>query len=127
MALQWIPSIRGTLLPEFIRNFDLTKTVDQNYLINLAKTNLEKKKMEEATNLLVRFKLFDHFDIPDVIMQIIRKGNKIGCVKQLINEIPAVLEDIVHRCSNKELHKTASQLVKDYRLDISKFPILAEI
>ena len=89
----------------------------------MTRGNIEKGKLAEATNLLVRFKLLEHFDIKDVIMKCIISGGKIGCVKELVNEVPSVLEDIIHKCSTKELHKTASQLVKDYKLDIKFYRI----
>ena len=60
-------------------------------------------------------------------MKLITTGRQMGCIKLLINEVPSVLHDIVHMCSDKKKHKTASQLAKDYRLDMTLFPKLVEL
>ena len=72
--------------------------------------------------------MYEKFDMKKLILQLIEADHKhLTTVKMLINFKSEVKTEIVHELSTQKHYKVAAALVKDYKLHLDEFPILAEI
>jgi len=97
-------------------------------MFNLAMKELNKGKILDAANLIIKFDLYSRFDLKQIILSLVEDSN--GCtsqVKLLLNKKPEILPEIVHKLSTPKSHKLALRIVQDFKLNPDDFKELYKI
>lgn len=87
---------------------------------------MEAGKFAEAAVLVIKFRFFDHFDLLQLIYELV-EGKRVPTAKLLIENQPHLKEKVVRMLSTNLHAKTAADLVKDYKLNPEDFPELQAI
>jgi len=83
-AKQKIQNIRSEVVFDYVKNLQLQKIVNPDYLSELAKVHMDAGRFSEAANIIIKFKFFDKFDIMELIMQLV-EANRVPSAKLLLD------------------------------------------
>ena len=72
--------MRADLIYDFVTKFRLSEKVDNNFLEELARTNLKSNKFHEAALIIHKFKFQNIFDIPFLLTKLV-DSNRIPVAK----------------------------------------------
>jgi len=125
-AKQKIQNIRSEVVFDYVKNLQLQKIVNPDYLSELAKVHMDAGRFSEAANIIIKFKFFDKFDIMELIMQLV-EANRVPSAKLLLDCKPELKVQVIRNLSNQKHHKVAANFVKDYKMNPDDFPELQSI
>lgn len=111
-ALDLLPFCRAIVIQEYVKTFKLEDLYSPDYIYNLAIKELNGGKVLDAANMIIKFEIYDRFDIKDIIIQLVEETN--GCtsqVKLLLNKKPEILPEIVKKLSTPKSFKLAMRIV----------------
>lgn len=70
-AMNVFAHIRSDLVPDFINKLKISDFVTPESLLNIAKHQISQHKFNEAGLMIVRYKFFEHFDIPNLMLKLV--------------------------------------------------------
>jgi hypothetical protein len=123
LAMEKLGGLRAEVIFDFVKHMGLGGVVKEDYFLQLAKKNLEVGKYAEAAVLVIKFRFFDHFDLMQLIYELV-ESKRVPTAKLLIENQPHLKEKVVRMLSTNLHAKTAADLVKDYKLNPEDFPEL---
>lgn len=76
----------------------LTALVSQDFFEKLIETHIENVRLAEASTLIIKFSLFDKFDLMDLIVGLVQ-ANKVSTAKLFLDTQPVLREKVIRRLS----------------------------
>lgn len=125
-ALERIDKIRAEIVHEFYKHMQLQNEVAPDYFEKLIVNHIENNRFGEAATLIIKFNLFEKFDLIELMVNLVIH-NKQSTAKLFLDSQPALREKVVRRLSLPETAKTATEFVKDYKMNPEDFPELQAI
>lgn len=125
-AIERLDKIRTEIVHEFYKHLQLQNHVSTDYFEELVRVHIENTRFAEASNLIIRFNLFEKFDLIELMVGLV-EANKPATAKLFLDSQPSLREKVIRRLSTSEHAKTASDFVKDYKLNPEDFPELQSL
>ena len=76
----------------------LTSLVSQDFFEKLIETHIENARLAEASTLIIKFSLFDKFDLMELIVGLVQ-ANKVSTAKLFLDTQPTLREKVIRRLS----------------------------
>ena len=118
-----IEKIRAEIVFEFVKLLGIQSIISPDYFEKLAHQHIENGRFPEATTLIIKFNIFNKFDLLDLIVNLVQM-NRVPTAKLILDHVPALRERAIRKLSTPHMAKAAAGLVKDYKLNPEDFPEL---
>ena len=87
---------------------------------------MNDKKYEAATNIIVHLNFLNKFDLQTLCIDL-AQSKQTNLIKKILDKEPGLINTVIKALSTRDNVKTASKLVKDFKLNPSDFPEMQEI
>lgn len=124
-AMETFDKVRSDLVPDFIVKLKINHLITNDVLIEITKKMLTQNRYNDASLMIVRYKFQQHFDINFIMLRLLDL-NKLETAKLLISNDATLQVELIKALSTNENCKKASQLIKDFKLNMDDFPEVKE-
>jgi len=128
-AIEKLDKIRPDVVFEYVRYLQLSQLTAPDYFEKLAQDHIDHARYAEAAVLIIKFRYFEKFDLLELVINLVKskEANSDTRYRQILNNVPSLIEKSVRLLSNRVHGKVAAQLVKDNNLNPEDFPELLTI
>ena len=67
-AMEIFAAVKSDLVPDFMNKMQINHMITPEILLNITKGQMDQKRYNEASLMIVRYKFHEHFDIHKLMM-----------------------------------------------------------
>jgi hypothetical protein len=118
-------AVKSDLVPDFINKMQIQSFITPEILLNITKGQMEQKRYNDASLMIVRYKFHEHFDIIK-LMGLLCDAQKLETAKLLVMHDDKLKIELIQSLATNDNCKKAASLIKDFRMNMDDFPEVKE-